>query len=160
MTARTGDALELDDIHAGTMRAPPSPCVGVYLLLRVDHQRAGRELLKRLIPALDPGDRNMQAYLFPQELSQGMAARAEVLRAAGESSPDHWESPLGSPDVHIALAALSPDTARLEATLQRAGDVLRGMPGVEAIWRQDVYALASERTSFGFKDGISHPARR
>src|SRR3712207_8820551 len=30
--------------------------------------------------------------------------------------------------------------------------------GVAPIWRQDVYALPNERTSFGFKDGISHPS--
>jgi Dyp-type peroxidase family len=183
MTIATGMTLELDDIQAGTLRARPSPYVGVYLLLRVDDRRAGRELLRQLIPALtsaaDPGDPNKQAYLhaalsfqglkalgvpeeslasFPDEFAQGMAARAELLGDTGESAPDKWESPLGSPDVHIALAALSPDTPRLEAALQRAGDVLRGIPGVEAIWRQDVYALANERTSFGFKDGISHPA--
>src|SRR5919199_6436685 len=183
MTVAASVALELDDIQAGTVRARPTPYVGVYLLLRIDARRAGRELLKRLIPALtsaaDPGDPDKQAYLsaalsfqglkalgvpeeslasFPDEFAQGMAARAELLGDTGESAPDKWESPLGSPDVHIALAALSPDTPRLEAALQRAGDVLRGIPGVEAIWRQDVYALANERTSFGFKDGISHPA--
>jgi Dyp-type peroxidase family len=183
MTIATSVTLELDDIQAGTLRARPSPYVGVYVLLRIDNRRAGRELLKRLIPALtsaaDPADPNKQAYLsaalsfqglkalgvpedslasFPEEFAQGMAARAEVLGDTGDSAPEHWESPLGSSDVHIALAALSPDTARLEAALQRAGDVLRGIPGVEGIWRQDVYALANERTSFGFKDGISHPA--
>jgi Dyp-type peroxidase family len=183
MTVATGVALELDDIQAGTLRARPTPYAGAYILLRVDDRRAGRELLKRLIPALtsaaDPGDPNKQAYLsaalsfrglkalgvpedslasFPLEFSQGMAARAEVLGDTGESAPDQWESPLGSPDVHVALAALSPDAPRLDAALERAGDVLRGIPGVEAIWRQDVYALANERTSFGYKDGISHPA--
>ena len=35
-----------------------------------------------------------------------------------------------------------------------AGEV----PGVAPIWQQDTYVLPSERTSLGFKDGISHPA--
>ena len=165
MTVTTGVTLELDDIQAGTLRARPSPYVGVYLLPRIDDRRAGRELLKQLIPALasaaDPADpeqaglhqRGAQlpgsqgsrraagfARQLPAGVSQGMAARADVLGDTGESAPDRWESPLGSPDVHIALAALSPDASRLEAALQRAGNVLRGIPGVEAIWRR-MYTL-------------------
>ena len=45
---------------------------------------------------------------FAPEFRQGMAARAAELGDLGESSPEHWEKPLGSPDVHVALAALSP----------------------------------------------------
>ena len=32
------------------------------------------------------------------------------------------------------------------------------LPGVELIWRQDCYQLATGRTSFGFKDGIGQPS--
>src|SRR4029079_8793925 len=64
----------------------------------------------------------------------------------------------GTANVHIAVAALSPDETRLETALGRAGDALRGMPGVETIWRQEVYALPNQRTSFGYKDGVSHPS--
>jgi Dyp-type peroxidase family len=87
-----------------------------------------------------------------------MAARADLLGDTGDSAPANWEAPLGSPDVHVAIVALSPDAPRLEAVLARARDALRGVPGVAALWRQDVYALPNERTSFGYKDGISHPA--
>ena len=52
---------------------------------------------------------------FAPEFRQGMAARAAELGDVGESSPEHWEKPLGTADVHVALAALSPDAARLEA---------------------------------------------
>ena len=48
-----------------------------------------------------------------------MAARAAELGDVGDSAPEHWESPLGTPDVHVALAVLSPDAERLEA-LRRA----------------------------------------
>ena len=50
---------------------------------------------------------------FAPEFREGMAARAAQLGDVGESSPEHWEQPLGSSDVHVALAALSPDSARL-----------------------------------------------
>jgi Dyp-type peroxidase family len=183
MTVDTGVTLELDDIQAGALRARPTPYAGTYVLLRVDDRGAGRELLRRLIPVLasaaDPADPDKEAWVnasltfrglealgvppdslasFPPEFQQGMAARAALLGDVGESAPEHWEPPLGSPEVHLVLAALSPDAPRLEAVLARARDALGGLPGVAPIWRQDVYSLPNARTSFGFRDGISHPA--
>jgi deferrochelatase/peroxidase EfeB len=32
------------------------------------------------------------------------------------------------------------------------------MTGIEAIWRQNCYALPNEKEPFGYRDGISHPA--
>ena len=87
-----------------------------------------------------------------------MAARAAELGDVGESSPEHWENPLGTADVHVALAVLSPDAARLEALAERARKAHEQLPGVEVIWRQDCYQLPTGRTSFGFKDGIGQPA--
>jgi len=137
MTTDPSSRLELDDIQNGALHPRPSPYVGVYILLRIDERRAGRELLRRLLPALasatDPADRGKQAWVsagltfqglkamgvpqdsldsFPEAFQQGMAARAELLGDVGESGPQHWESPLGSQDVHVVLSALSPDAAR------------------------------------------------
>ena len=95
---------------------------------------------------------------FPPEFQQGMAARAADLGDTGESAPDHWEPPLGCPDVHLAIYALAPDGPSLEAVVAGARDALRDIPGVAPIWQQHTYMLPTERTSFGFKDGISHPA--
>jgi deferrochelatase/peroxidase EfeB len=132
-------ALELDDIQSAALRPRPSPYVGVFiLLLRIDDRRAGRELLRRLIPALTnatgPADPSHQAWVsaalsyqglkalgvpqdsldsFPLLFQQGMAARAAELGDIGESAPESWEKPLGTPEVHVALTALSPDAARL-----------------------------------------------
>ncbi len=77
---------------------------------RADHRRVH---LSRVCKAL--GVRKASLDSFAPEFRQGMAARAAVLGDVGESSPEHWEKPLGTPDVHVALAALSPDAARLEA---------------------------------------------
>lgn len=183
MTTQSTSTLELDDIQAGALRSRPSPYAGAYILLRVDDRHAGREFLRRLIPylasAADPGDLNKQAYIsaafsyqglkalgvpaeslasFPLEFQAGMAARAETLGDSGENAPEHWESPLGSSDVHIALALLSPDETRLEAMLTQARDAMSDLPGVVPIWRQNVYALPNEREPFGFKDGMGQPA--
>lgn len=95
---------------------------------------------------------------FCPEFRQGMAARAEELGDRGESSPANWEEPLGSPDVHVALSILSRERMRLDRVIERARHTYNEMRGVKAIWRQDCFQLATERTSFGFKDGIGQPA--
>ena len=65
---------------------------------------------------------------FAPEFREGMAARAAQLGDVGESSPEHWEKPLGSSDVHVALAALSPDGARLEAVVEKARRAHQELP--------------------------------
>ena len=176
-------SLELDDIQSGVLHPRPSPYVGTYLLLRIDDHQAGRELVRRLYPVVDAGQpspdpardawitvaftyQGLKALGVPQdsldsfvpEFRQGMAARAAALGDIGESSPVHWEQPLGTPDVHVALAVLSPDPARLAALAEQARRAQQELPGVEVIWRQDCYQLPTGRTSFGFKDGIGQPA--
>ena len=178
----SGAALELDDIQAGALYERPSPYVGTYLLLRIDDRADGRELVRRLHRVANPAGgadtpdetsitvaftyHGLEALGVPQasldsfapEFRQGMAARAEVLGDVGESGPDHWEKPLGTTDVHVAIAVLCSDEARLQAVAERARAAHAELPGVELIWRQDCYQLATGRTSFGFKDGIGQPA--
>jgi Dyp-type peroxidase family len=183
VTATTETTLELDDIQAGALFGRPSPYVGTYLLLRIDEPADGRELVRRLHrivnPARSPLDaardtsitvaftyHGLQALGVPQrsldsfapEFREGMAARAPVLGDVGESSPEHWEKPLGTSEVHVAIAALSPDPAVLQAAAEKARRAHSELPGVELVWRQDCYQLETGRTSFGFKDGISQPA--
>ena len=182
-TAAQANSLELDDIQSGALNERPSPYVGSYLLLRVDDRAAGRELVRRLHTLVDTGrparDPAHHAWLtvaftysglkalgvpqasldsFAPEFREGMAARAAGLGDVGESSPEHWERPLGTDDVHIAVAALSPDHARLRTVLEKARRAHHELPGVELIWRQDCYQLPTGRTSFGFKDGIGQPS--
>jgi Dyp-type peroxidase family len=184
-TVSTGDgiSLELDDIQSGALHERPSPYVGTYLLLRIDDRTAGRELVRRLLPLVDSARRSpdpedkawitvaftyqgLQALGVPQnsldsfapEFRQGMAERAADLGDVGDSSPANWEKPLGTPDVHVAMAILSADATRLQDLVEKARHAEAGLPGVELIWRQDCYQLPSGRTSFGFKDGIGQPA--
>ena len=179
----TPAALELDDIQSGALHERPSPYVGAYLLLRIDDETAGRALVRRLVPLVETGRGSdepahgawltvaftytgLQALGVPQasldsfapEFRQGMAARAGELGDVGDSDPVHWEKPLGSPDVHVALAFLAQDAAHLEDVRERARRAHEELPGVEVIWRQDCYQLPTGRTSFGFKDGIGQPA--
>jgi deferrochelatase/peroxidase EfeB len=136
MTGPMSTSLELDDIQRGVLHQRPSPYVGTYLLLRIDNPDAGRRLVRRLIPVVEfaqsSSDLAQNASIsvgftyqglkalgvprdslasFAPEFRQGMAARAAELGDVGDSGPDHWEKPLGSPEVHVALSVLSPDAA-------------------------------------------------
>jgi Dyp-type peroxidase family len=175
--------LELDDIQSGVLRPRPTPYVATYVLLRIDQREAGRELMRRLSsvvasaahpesPARDTwvsvalsfqglkalGVPKTSLDTFAPQFQQGMAGRAKFLGDTGESGPEHWEKPLGSPDVHVVITALSPDSEHLEAAMERARKTYREIPGIMAIWRQDCHVRPGEREAFGFRDGIGHPA--
>ena len=182
MPKATAPDLELNDIQAGALLERPSPYVGTYLMLRIANRADGRELVRRLnriattSQTTQRGDHTsltvaftyhgLEALGVPQpsldsfapEFREGMAARAAVLGDVGESSPQNWESPLGSANVHVAIAVLSADAAGLEDAAEKARLAHAELPGLELIWRQDCYQLATGRTSFGFKDGIGQPA--
>ena len=129
-TAGVEVTLELDEIQSGALHERPAPYVGTYLLLRIDDRKAGRELVRRLPDVVDfgaissepTGDawvtaaftyQGLKALGVPQEsldsfapeFKEGMAARAAALGDVGESGVENWEEPLGTPDVHVALAA-------------------------------------------------------
>ena len=175
--------LELDDIQSGVLRPRPAPYVATYIALRIDDRKAGRELMDRVskvvTSAANPNSpladtwvsvavtyQGLEALGVPQssldsmswEFRQGMAARAKDLGDVGPGSPENWEEPFGSPDIHVVLVAVSPDEAQLEASLARARNTYRQMTGIKAIWRQNCHALPNEKEPFGYRDGISHPA--
>ncbi|QSQ28090.1 peroxidase [Pyxidicoccus parkwayensis] len=175
--------LELEDIQAGVVRPRPTPYAASYILLRVDERAAGREALGRLsevvASAANPDRLAGRAWVsvaltywglqslglppeslrsFSWEFQQGMSARASALGDTGESSPEHWEHPLGTSDVHIIVVALGPNRQMLDGELTRARKAFETLPGVTPIWRQDCHALPTETEPFGFRDGINHPA--
>jgi len=181
--AATNVTLELDDIQSGVLRPRPTPYAASYILFRIDDRTAGRELMRRAgnvvasaaSPTSPAGDawasfsltfQGLKALGVPRdsldsfawEFQQGMASRARSLGDTGESSPENWEKPLGTADVHVVLTVLAPDTERLESTLERARTAYNQLTGVTAIWRQNCHALPTETEPFGFRDGISHPA--
>ena len=183
MTPDESVPLELDDIQSGVLRPRPTPYVATYIALRIDDRNAGRELMRRVstvvtsaanptrsladtwvsvaltyqgLKALGVPDESLESFAW--EFKQGMAARAKELGDTGESSPENWERPLGTRDIHVVLVAVSPNAQQLEAALDPARKAYREMQGIEAIWRQDCHALPTETEPFGFRDGISHPA--
>ena len=149
MTAETV-SLELDDIQSEVLHERPSPYVGT-LLLRIDDRAAGRELVRRLPvvdagrPASDPARGAWVTVAFtyhgPEgagraaglarqlrpEFRQGMAA-ARPSSATSARAAQPTGKAARNPDVHVALAALSPDAARLEAVVERAAAPTRSCP--------------------------------
>ncbi|MGZ3337643.1 MAG: Dyp-type peroxidase [Isosphaeraceae bacterium] len=182
MTEAASVVLELDDIQSGVLRPRPSPYAATYVLLNIDDVIAGRELMRRAAgvvnsaaaPSAKTGDVSISIALtfqglkalgvppkfldsFPPEFQRGMAARAAVLGDTGESAPEHWEKPLGTPDVHAVLGIVAPSSERLEAALAQGRKAYEGIAGVRAIWRQDCYSLPTDREHFGYRDGIGQP---
>ncbi|WP_371781953.1 Dyp-type peroxidase [Streptosporangium subroseum] len=183
MIGQTPAVLELDDIQRGVLSPRPTPYAATYILFRIDDRAHGRELIRRasavVTSAADMTSPLGQAWVsvaltfhglkalgvpqeslatFAWEFRQGMAARATALGDVGESGPENWEAPLGTPEVHVVLVALAPDSAQLEAAIDRARPAYHALPGITVIWRQDCHALPTETEPFGYRDGISHPA--
>ncbi|MEV0560943.1 hypothetical protein [Dactylosporangium sp. NPDC050588] len=175
--------MDLHDIQRGVLSPRPSPYAAAYLAFRIDDRAAGRKLMRRaaavVTSAAEPAGplgetwvsaavtcNGLRALGVPEqsldsmawEFRQGMAARATALGDTGPSAPEAWETPLGSPDVHVVLVAVAPDTALLDATIDRARPAYERLPGVTAIWRQDCHAPPAGTEPFGHRDGISHPA--
>lgn len=183
MTETASVKLELDDIQSGVLRPRPGPYAATYIVLRIDDARAGRELIKRassvVTSADDPNSPLADTWVslaltyqglkalgvdqasldsFSWEFRQGMTSRAKELGDVGESSPEKWEKPFGTSDVHVVIVAVSPDAERLDEVVAQAREKYEHLDGVKAIWRQNCFALPGDKEPFGFKDGISHPA--
>ena len=183
MAEKTAVALELDDIQSGVLSPRPAPYAASFILLRIDDRAAGRELMLKAstvvasaahrtspageawvsvaltfqgLKALGVPEASLES--FAPEFRQGMAARAGTLGDVGESSPEKWEKPLGTPDVHVVVTALAANAQRLEHVLERGRNTYAQLRGIREIWRQDCHVLPTEKEPFGFKDGISHPA--
>jgi len=183
MTKEANERLELEDIQSGVLRPRPAPYAATYLLIRIVDRKAGRELMRRacevVASAADPNSAAGQAWVtvaltfqglralgvpqgsldsFAPEFRQGMASRARELGDVGESAPEFWEKPLGTHDVHVVVVAVALDAQRLQQEFERFQKIYNQMSGIEVLWRQDCYALPTEKEHFGFRDGISHPA--
>ena len=79
MTTENGTELELGDIQAGALMPRPHPYAGAYLALRIDDRQAGREVLRRLIPLLEPA----ASYDPARPVSLAVALSFAGLKALG-----------------------------------------------------------------------------
>ena len=168
----------MEDIQSGVLSPRPSPYVATYILFRIDDRKVGREMMQKLSTVVasvrdetsPAGDAWVSVSLtfqglkalgvpqesldsFPPEFRVGMAARAHELGDTGESSPEKWEKPLGTKDVHVVLTALSPNEQKLESVLERAKKTYQELQGIKA-------DLASELLRIGYWEGAFWFQRR
>ena len=174
--------LDMSDIQATILRPRPSPYKGEYIVLRIDEAAQGREMLRRVIPYVATAEDwwvpSIPAWIgiaftyqglkalglpqasldsFPEEFRQGMAARASIINDIGENSPANWEYPLGTSDMHVALAIYSQNEQNLEVVLERALQTQRDLPKISVVYQMKFSELPEGRNPFGFKDGLHNP---
>lgn len=178
----TAQLLDLADIQGAVLLPRPSPCLTTYILLRIDDAADGRELARRLVPLVATAenwwDPPHKAWLsvafshaglramglpqqsldsFPAVFRQGMAARAGKLGDVGPSAPEHWDSPLGSADVHVALSLCAGDDATMRTVMVAARETVADLAGISVVYRLDAPQLPTRQTHLGFVDGIGEP---
>jgi Dyp-type peroxidase family len=179
-TDQTAPKLELEDIQSIILRRRPSPYCGCHVLLKIEDAAQGRELLNQLRPyvlsAAEYGRQDTWLAVavtyaglralevpgsslasFPAAFRDGMAARSSNVGDTGESSPEHWDRPYGTGDIHVALTLLSTTNDIFQANLEKARSALASLPGVKLLARENFAQSPEERTPFGFKEGISFP---
>jgi Dyp-type peroxidase family len=174
--------LELNEIQATVLRHRPAPYFGTHVLLRVDDARAGRELLRRLIPhvdsaanwwsAADPwlsvaisytglealGTPRDSLQSFPEAFRVGMAARARQLGDEGVNDPKNWHRPFGTGDIHVGLSAFSDSEDKWRSLLAMARGQYESFSGIRVLASQDFGAQPDDLNPLGYKDGIDQPA--
>jgi deferrochelatase/peroxidase EfeB len=174
--------LELRDIQATVLRPRPAPYFGTHVILHIDDARAGRELLRRLIPHVDSAAdwwRAANSWLsvaisytglealgvprdsldsFPETFRVGMAARARQLGDEGINDPKHWDPPFGTGEIHIGLSAFSSSEEQRRRVLATARDHYESLFGVRVLHTHDFGAQPGDLNSLGYKDGIDQPA--
>ena len=177
--------IEIDDIQSGALHHRPSPYVGLFLFLRIDDPQVGRAMLRRLLPAVDGGlpspDPDQDAWVgrglhlpgaespggaagIARQLSRWRFSRAwrrgrGLLGDVGESAPEHWERAVRIPGCPCRAVRPGP---RCGAAGGGAGagaaPPTRRRRGSPCSGSSRSSSSPPERTSFGFKDGISYPA--
>jgi Dyp-type peroxidase family len=175
-------ALELHEIQATVLRPRPAPYFGTHVGLRIDDARAGRELLRRLIPHVDSAASWWQArstwlsvgishaglealgvppdslHSFPEAFRVGMAARAAQLGDVGVNDPKNWEVPFGNGQVHIAVSAFSDSEEKKQRVLAVAREQYEKLSGIGVVLTDHFGAQPGDLNSLGYKDGIDQPA--
>lgn len=99
---------------------------------------------------------------FPVEFQQGMRARAPILCDFGSSEPEHWDSPLGTPQVHIMVLIHGNSEADCEefeklVECPLVAEEALAESGVSLVGREKAAGLKDDKEHFGFHDGISQP---
>jgi Dyp-type peroxidase family len=173
--------LDLHEIQATVLRLRPAPYFGTHVLLRIDDARAGREMLRLLLPHVDSaadwwsardawlalgisyaglealGVPHDSLQSFPEAFRVGMAARARELRDYGANDPKNWDTVFSGREVHIALSAFSDSEEKWHRVLAWARAQYERLRGVKVLVSQNFGAQPGDLNPLGYKDGIDQP---
>lgn len=95
---------------------------------------------------------------FAPEFKEGMARRAALLGDTEESSPEHWDGPLGTQDVHVLIMLNALSSAGLDERRRWFDEMLTRLGGLRVIYEQAGGVLPSGAEHFGYVDGFSQPS--
>jgi Dyp-type peroxidase family len=178
---RRAPTLDLGDIQAPVLRARPEPYFGTHAILEITSADAGRRLLARLAPQVTSAERwdeprpswlslaisyqglravgvgEASLASFPANFRAGMAARAGRLRDVGVNDPSRWESPFGTPRVHLAVSVYADNEQSWRSEVAAYEAELAGVDGVALLSRQNFGAVAPAVNVFGYRDGFTQP---
>lgn len=172
--------LDLDRIQGFVVRGYRLPVAG-YIFLRIDDPaRAARwlsEIAGEVLTASpwaqkpDSGINIAFTYAglaalelpraalgsFPEEFREGMASRADLLGDEGGSAPANWDTPLGTPDVHVLVMISAADQQALAAHDERVRESVQRAGGLTVVHDDIGKALPENREHFGYADGFAQP---
>ena len=138
MTTQIDTSLELGDIQAAALMPRPHPYAGAYWALRIDDRHAGRELLRRLIPLLDP----VSSFDPGRPVSLGVGLSFAGLEALGVPAGRWPPSPVSSSRAWPLAAPRSATSGRTRRSTGRRPWVRRTCtswwprwPGTPPSWR-------------------------
>lgn len=173
MTTAAAPTLELADIQGGVLRGY-GYAFATYALVR-DVDRAGLHYLADQVTSAEPWERGKPEVAvnvgltapglealgvpldsFPQELRDGMAARADRLGDTGHNAPDRWEAGLrgdGAGQLLVWVQGKRSDRVR-----EKVAELLEALQGEEVVWQQDAALLPYGREHFGNADGFAQPS--
>ena len=92
---------------------------------------------------------------FPEDFTQGAAARASIVGDTGDSAPANWKGGLAGPGVHILVLVFAKDPGTREAA--SAGLRTLWNSALSEISVHDADMLPGQVAHFGFRDGFSQP---
>lgn len=173
--------IELNEIQSLILRSRPIPYFGTIAAIEVKSPKAGRELIKRLLPLVNSAEKwnedipatvflaitykGLQALelpkesldSFPEAFKQGMAARSSFLSDEGINAPKNWEKAFRKDNLHLTVAVIANSEEAHTKKLKELKEKYEEFEGINILITQYFSATEEVKNVFGFRDGISNP---
>lgn len=94
---------------------------------------------------------------YPEELREGIAARAPILNDDGANAPTNWEYPFGSFDAHVLVTIIARNPADLAKVLDQAQQTCGDVPDKTIIKTWSTAAFRRDKTPSGSRMACTIP---